>query len=76
MQRVTAEIELKLEIDPVDLPSVDPLLAVAESRSVHQVTVYYDTPETALNAHGFTLRVRSSGGRFVQTVKPVPPPSG
>ncbi len=67
------EIELKLEVDPDDLPLVrqDPFLARAESHSNHQVTVYYDTPETRLKKHGLTLRVRSVGGKFIQTVKPV-----
>ncbi len=69
--RVSTEIELKLEIDPDDLPLVlgDPLLANTESHVSHQVTVYYDTPETKLKKHGFTLRVRNAEGRFVQTIK-------
>ena len=70
---MSTEIELKLEVDPDDLPLVrqDSLLANAESHNRHQVTVYYDTPETDLKKGGFTLRVRSSNGRFVQTVKPI-----
>ncbi len=70
---MTREIELKLELDPDDLALArqDPLLAGARSRSNHQVTVYYDTPETRLKKHGYTLRVRSVGGKFIQTVKPV-----
>ena len=70
---VSTEIELKLEIDPGDLPLVrqNPLLAAAESHSTHQVSVYYDTPETALKKHGLTLRVRSIEGRFIQTIKAV-----
>jgi triphosphatase len=68
---VSTEIELKLEIDSDDLPLVlgNPLLANAESQVTHQVTVYYDTPETKLKKEGFTLRVRSTKGRFVQTIK-------
>ena len=70
---MTLEIELKLEIDPRDLQLIGqvPLLASAESRSNEQLTVYYDTPETKLKKHGFTLRVRRAGGRFTQTVKPI-----
>lgn len=70
---MSIEIELKLEVDPDDLPLVRqaPALARTESHSSHQVTVYYDTPKTILRKHGFTLRVRSANGRFVQTVKPV-----
>lgn len=67
------EIELKLEVDPDDLALVRqvPLLADSASRTDHQVTLYYDTPETVLKKHGFTLRVRSVGGKFIQTVKPM-----
>jgi len=70
---VTREIELKLEVDPDDLPLVreDPVLARTESKSNHQVTVYYDTRETKLKKRGFTLRVRSIAGKFFQAVKPV-----
>ena len=70
---MTQEIELKLDVDPDNLPLVrqDPIFARAESHSLDQVTVYYDTPETKLKKHGFTLRVRSAGGRFLQTVKPL-----
>ena len=68
---MSTEIELKLEVDPGDLPLVrqNPLLATAESHSSHQVSVYYDTPETMLKKHGLTLRVRSANGRFIQTIK-------
>lgn len=70
---MTREIELKLELDPDNLPLLrqEPFLANAESRSAHQVTVYYDTPETSLKKHGFTLRVRNVGDRFIQTLKSV-----
>lgn len=68
---MSQEIELKLEVNPDDLPLIrqQPLFAHAECHSLDQVTVYYDTPETRLKKNGFTLRVRSVGGRFVQTVK-------
>ena len=70
---MSREIELKLEVDPDDLPLVrqDSLLAGAESSTNQQVTLYYDTAETALKKHGFTLRVRSVGGKFIQTIKPM-----
>jgi triphosphatase len=73
MPRVSQEIELKLEVEPENLALIrqNPILARAKSHSVDQVTVYYDTPETKLKKHGFTLRVRSAGGRFIQTVKPL-----
>lgn len=71
---MTREVELKLEVDPDDIPLLrqDPVLAGTQSHSDNQVTVYYDTAETSLKKHGFTLRVRSAGKRFVQTVKPIP----
>jgi inorganic triphosphatase YgiF len=70
---VAQEIELKLEIDPDNLPLLlgDPLLARARTRSARQVTVYYDTPQMTLRKGGFTLRVRSVDGHFIETVKPV-----
>jgi triphosphatase len=70
---VSQEIELKLELDPDNLPLIrqEPLFAHADSHSVDQVTLYYDTPDTKLKKHGFTLRVRSAGDRFVQTVKSI-----
>lgn len=66
------EIELKLEIDPANILLLleDPRFAAAEMQSANQVTIYYDTSETALKKNGFTLRVREVGGRFIQTVKP------
>ena len=65
------EIELKLEVDPADLLVLlqDPFLA-DNAQSIDQVTTYYDTPETALKKHGYTLRVRRANGRCMQTVKP------
>lgn len=67
------EVELKLEIDPDNVPLLldDPLFARTEARSTNQLTIYYDTPETALKKHGFTLRVRQVDGRYIQTVKPM-----
>src|SRR5262245_13811755 len=70
---MSREIELKLEVDPDDLPLIrqDSFLSATESTSNHQVTVYYDTPETRLKKHGFTLRVRRLQGTFIQPVKPL-----
>lgn len=71
------EIELKLEIDPVDrrrLLSAPPL-ADATGESRHLVSTYFDTPARDLLAAGFSLRVRRSGKRRIQTVKAVGDPS-
>ncbi len=72
-QHATREIELKLEVDPQSVSAIleGPLPDAAECRSQDQLTVYYDTPENSLKQRGFTLRVRSIGDRFVQTIKPV-----
>lgn len=68
---MTQEIELKLEIDPENLPLLreDPLFASAQTHSADEVTIYYDTRRRVLHKHGFTLRVRNTQGRFVQTIK-------
>lgn len=66
------EVELKLECDGPDLTalSTHPLLkdvAAAEPKLLR--TRYYDTPDRALREEGLTLRIRSAGNRYVQTVK-------
>ena len=64
------EVELKLELAPDDverfqaLPSLGPPRAVAE-----QVSTYYDTAEGHVRKAGYSLRVRSTGDRFLQTLK-------
>lgn len=70
---MTTEIELKLDVEPDDLPLVKEGLLFADTKPCnrHQVTVYYDTPEAKLKKGGFTLRVRSANGRYIQTVKPI-----
>lgn len=65
------EFELKLEIEPA---SVDALLAagplrVAEAIDRDQESVYFDTPAQALHEAGFSLRVRTIGGTYIQTTK-------
>ncbi|UAK25074.1 CYTH and CHAD domain-containing protein [Sphingomonas nostoxanthinifaciens] len=65
------EIELKLEYDPADVDALlaaEPL-AAASSLTQRLVSTYYDTADGVLAEHGFTLRVREVGGRFVQTIK-------
>jgi len=68
------EVELKLRVPPEDVERLlrSPLvesLARGEptTRTLH--TVYYDAPDLRLTRAGVALRVRQSGGRFVQTVK-------
>src|SRR5579875_2604419 len=65
------EVELKLELDPKDAGDLrnHPLLADAEASTHAQHSTYFDTRKKALRKAGYSLRVRSSGGRYVQTVK-------
>ena len=68
------ETELKLLLAPQDLRRLrrDPRIKAlqqgrASTRRVH--SVYYDTPELALLRAGLALRLRSDGGRWLQTLK-------
>lgn len=62
------EIELKLEQACADALSAAGVLTGWPS-SVQQATTYFDTPDFALAKAGLSLRIRETGGRFVQTVK-------
>jgi triphosphatase len=68
------EIELKLE-----LPATAPIrldmagfAATAENGAASLISTYYDTPDQALRKAGYSLRVRETGGRYIQTVKAQP----
>ena len=78
LERSTREVELKLEIGDEAASRIreHPLLPTAARQSNDQLTVYYDTPKRALKDHGFSLRVRAAGGRFVQTLKPATDSAG
>ncbi|HVY33895.1 MAG TPA: CHAD domain-containing protein [Caulobacteraceae bacterium] len=68
------EVELKFELEPEALDRLEERLTVrAADLSPAQtvVSVYYDTPSQALRKAGLTLRVRTDGGRSIQTVKTV-----
>ncbi|MDQ2106300.1 CYTH and CHAD domain-containing protein [Azospirillum isscasi] len=70
------EVEMKLHLDPRDLPRVPDLPALkAAAEGAPAVrnlrTVYYDTPDRRLFAGGVALRVRQDGDRFVQTLKTI-----
>jgi len=73
---VDREIELKLELDPAEVERLLEQLAPRGASAVPQTTVYYDTPAAVLRKHGFTLRVRQTRDRFVQTVKPTTDSAG
>lgn len=74
----TEEIELKLELRPDDLDRLrgSPLLASLNPSAAEQETIYYDTPDGALRTAGYSLRVRRSDSKLVQTVKYRPAESG
>jgi len=68
------EIELKLAIDPRDVPTLrkssilqDLSLKHTPHRSL--LTIYYDTPSLSLARSGIVLRVRKIGREHVQCVK-------
>lgn len=65
------EVELKFDLDPDDVALVReaPALASTACESCDHETVYFDTAGRALRAAGFSLRVRRTGDRFVQTMK-------
>jgi triphosphatase len=65
------EIELKLVLDGESAAQLraHPSLQRTPPRTARQVSTYYDTPDSTLRQAGFSLRVRKSKGRFVQTVK-------
>jgi len=69
----TREIELKLEVDAgaAERLRASSVLAGASGKSLAQLSIYFDTPEWELRKAGFSLRVRRSGKRFVQTIKQV-----
>lgn len=68
-----SEIELKLEFAPADTarlashPALQAGRVPPEERDL--ISIYFDTPEDLLHKAGVYLRIRESGGRYVQTVK-------
>ena len=65
------EVELKFDVEAGGAASVRaaPALAATLSEATALETVYFDTSDGALRRAGFSLRVRRSGQRHVQTVK-------
>ena len=66
-----SEIELKLRLPPGSHAALErlPVLQAARAEKRREVTTYFDTEDHALAARGFSLRVRASGDRRVQTLK-------
>ena len=68
------EIELKLALDPRDLPALressilrEPVVKHTDRRRL--VSIYYDTPSFSLARSGIMLRVRKSGREHTQCIK-------
>lgn len=70
-ERAPQEIELKLDVDPQDLPRLrrNPLLRGEGESGDRLVSHYFDTPDHQLRRAGYTLRVRRTKAGNVQTIK-------
>ena len=65
-----AEIELKLEISPADLEKIALSSFLGQPAATLELqSVYFDTGDCRLFDNGFTLRIRRSGDKSIQTVK-------
>lgn len=64
------EVELKLEIASGDAAKFEASGFLADSpEKVRQISTYFDTPEHDVARAGFSLRIRRSGKKRVQTIK-------
>ncbi len=66
------ELELKLEVGPKQLARLRTHMAktLGQPAARKQLnSVYFDTPDQTLRNEGLSLRLRSAGGKVVQTVK-------
>ena len=65
------EVELKFDVENGGARAIrrSELLAARTSQSQHYDTLYYDSEDGALRKAGYTLRIRGSADRHVQTIK-------
>lgn len=63
------EIELKFLLERADIDTVLAALPAGATAVRAMTATYYDTADRWLGRHGFGLRVRRTGGRYVQTLK-------
>jgi len=77
---IATETELKLAARPADLPALrhalEKMARGSRPSRAKLVSVYYDTPDRKLQREKLSLRVRSKGRQFIQTVKSPPSESG
>src|SRR5688572_7801386 len=68
------ELELKLKVTPQELQRIGAHPALEDLTVGKPVTktlrsIYFDTPDHRLHARGISLRLRTVGNRWLQTVK-------
>jgi inorganic triphosphatase YgiF len=63
------EIELKFACRPEDLAAVLAAAPAGDDETRELISVYFDTPDLALQKAGASLRVREHQGRRIQTLK-------
>jgi len=68
---MATEAELKLRLSPAHHAAIarSGALAGARPRRRRLDTIYFDTPERTLAAHGMVLRLRRDGARWIQGLK-------
>jgi inorganic triphosphatase YgiF len=65
----THEVELKFTCVAADLAAVLAAAPAGDDDNAELISVYFDTPDLALQKAGASLRVREAQGRRVQTLK-------
>ncbi len=63
------EIELKLTFDPADRTKLGATNLLPAGEAVRLVSTYFDTAELAVRKAGYSLRIRETGNKRIQTVK-------
>jgi inorganic triphosphatase YgiF len=69
MKDAEREIELKFACGPEDLAAVLAAAPAGDDETRELISVYFDTPDLALQKAGASLRVREHKGQRIQTLK-------